>query len=33
LSVGATGVKGGCNVGTLEAFGGTLAANVIELRQ
>ena len=33
LSVGATGVKGGCNVGTLEAFGGTLSANVIELRQ
>lgn len=33
LSVGATGVKGGCNIGTLEAFGGTLSANVIELRQ
>jgi len=33
LSVGATGVKGGCNTGTLEAFGGTLSADVIELRQ
>ncbi|MEN4448576.1 hypothetical protein [Mycobacterium sp. SM3041] len=33
LSVSATGIKGGCNTGTLEAFGGTLSANVIELRQ
>ena len=32
LSVSATGVTGGCNVGTLEAFGGTLSADVIELR-